>query len=109
MRLIGISGSLRAGSYNTALLRAAQGMTPEGVELVEGSIRGIPLYDGDVEAQGRELGHAGHQPERELRTSRGGGCRNRGVGARGGRGGRGAKRSAATHAYLRGLFAPYGS
>ena len=50
MRLVGISGSLRAGSYNTALLRAAQGMTPEGVELVEGSIRGIPLYDGDLEA-----------------------------------------------------------
>ncbi|MGH7026186.1 NADPH-dependent FMN reductase [Brevundimonas sp.] len=49
MRLVGISGSLRAASYNSALLRAAQGMTPDGVELVEGSIRGIPLYDGDVE------------------------------------------------------------
>jgi NAD(P)H-dependent FMN reductase len=50
MRLIGLSGSLRAGSYNTALLRAAQGLAPDGVELVEGSIRGIPLYDGDQEA-----------------------------------------------------------
>ena len=49
MRLVGVSGSLRAASYNSALLRAAQGMTPEGVELIEGSIRGIPLYDGDVE------------------------------------------------------------
>lgn len=49
MRLVGVSGSLRAASYNSALLRAAQGMTPEGVELMEGSIRGIPLYDGDVE------------------------------------------------------------
>lgn len=49
MRLVGVSGSLRTGSYNSALLRAAQGMTPEGVELIEGSIRGIPLYDGDVE------------------------------------------------------------
>lgn len=49
MRLVGLSGSLRAGSYNTALLRAAQGLTPDGVELIEGSIRGIPLYDGDVE------------------------------------------------------------
>lgn len=49
MRLIGLSGSLRAASYNTALLRAAQGMTPAGVELIEGSIQGIPLYDGDVE------------------------------------------------------------
>lgn len=50
MRLIGLSGSLREGSYNTALLRAAQALTPEGVELVEASIRGIPLYDGDLEA-----------------------------------------------------------
>lgn len=49
MRLVGVSGSLRAGSYNSALLRAAQGLTPEGVDLIEGSIRGIPLYDGDVE------------------------------------------------------------
>lgn len=49
MRLVGVSGSLRAASYNTALLRAAQGLTPEGVELIEGSIRGVPLYDGDVE------------------------------------------------------------
>ncbi|CAN5226400.1 NADPH-dependent FMN reductase [soil metagenome] len=50
MRLIGLSGSLRAGSYNTALLRAAQALTPPDVELIEGSIRDIPLYDGDVES-----------------------------------------------------------
>lgn len=49
MRLVGLSGSLRAASYNSALLREAQGMTPPGVELIEASIRGIPLYDGDVE------------------------------------------------------------
>ena len=49
MRLVGLSGSLRAGSYNSALLREAQTMTPPGVELIAGSIRGIPLYDGDVE------------------------------------------------------------
>ena len=49
MRLVGVSGSLRAASYNSALLRAAQESTPDGVELVEGSIRGVPLYDGDVE------------------------------------------------------------
>lgn len=44
-------GLLPSGSYNSALLRAAQGMTLEGVELVEGSIRGIPLYDGDGEQE----------------------------------------------------------
>ncbi|MGX5719742.1 NADPH-dependent FMN reductase [Shinella zoogloeoides] len=49
-RLVAISGSLRKGSFNTALLRAALDMAPEGVEIVEGTIRGIPLYDADVEA-----------------------------------------------------------
>ena len=49
-KLVAISGSLRKGSFNTALLRAALTIAPEGVEIVEGSIRGIPLYDGDVEA-----------------------------------------------------------
>lgn len=48
--LVGISGSLRQGSYNSALLRAAAGLMPEGAELAIRSIRDIPLYDGDVEA-----------------------------------------------------------
>ena len=53
LRLVGVSGSLRAGSYNTALLRASQALLPPGVALIEGSIRGVPLYDGDLEqAQG---------------------------------------------------------
>lgn len=49
-KLIAISGSLRQGSFNTALRRAALTMAPEGVVITEGSIHGIPLYDGDVEA-----------------------------------------------------------
>jgi len=49
MRLIGVSGSLREGSLNTKLLHEAQRLCPEGVELVAASIRGVPLYDGDVE------------------------------------------------------------
>ncbi len=49
-RILGVSGSLRKASYNTALLHAAQDLMPEGVELVEGIIVGIPLYDGDEEA-----------------------------------------------------------
>jgi len=50
MKVLGISGSLRKGSYNTALLRAAVALMPEGAQLEAGSISGIPLYDGDLEA-----------------------------------------------------------
>ncbi|MHA6685385.1 NADPH-dependent FMN reductase [Mesorhizobium sp. A556] len=50
MQLIGISGSLRQGSYNSALLRAAAGFMPDGTKLDIRSIAGIPLYNGDVEA-----------------------------------------------------------
>src|SRR3989441_12129173 len=51
-KVLGISGSLRRGSYNSALLRAAQRLMPEDATLDIASLRGIPLYDADVEAQG---------------------------------------------------------
>jgi len=51
-KVLGISGSLRRGSHNSALLRAAVRLMPEEATLEIASIRGIPLYDGDVEAQG---------------------------------------------------------
>ncbi|HXA14471.1 MAG TPA: NADPH-dependent FMN reductase [Opitutaceae bacterium] len=47
--LIGISGSLRKDSYNTALLRAAAGLMPEGATLTVKTIQGIPLYNEDDE------------------------------------------------------------
>src|SRR5256885_4042089 len=51
-KVLGISGSLRRGSYNSALLRAAARLMPEGSTPDIATLRGIPLYDGDVEAQG---------------------------------------------------------
>ncbi len=53
MRVLGISGSLRRGSLNSALLRAAAERLPAGAELVEfDRLREIPPYDEDVEVEG---------------------------------------------------------
>ena len=52
VKLLGISGSLRRGSYNSALLRAATRLMPPEATLEVASIRDIPLYDADLEAQG---------------------------------------------------------
>jgi chromate reductase len=49
--ILGIAGSLRRGSYNAALLRALGELVPAPVRIEPASIRGIPLYDGDVEAE----------------------------------------------------------
>jgi len=48
-RIVGLSGSLRQGSFNTALLRAAAQVAPEGVTIEVRTIHGIPLYDADIE------------------------------------------------------------
>ena len=48
--VMGLSGSLRRGSYNAAVLRAAGSLMPPESELHIESIAGIPLYDGDDEA-----------------------------------------------------------
>jgi chromate reductase, NAD(P)H dehydrogenase (quinone) len=52
MRVLGIAGSLRAGSFNRSLLRAAQELAPAGMEIEAYDLAPIPLYNGDVEARG---------------------------------------------------------
>jgi chromate reductase len=50
MRILAVSGSLRADSYNTNLLRAAVEAAPEGVELeLWTGIGELPIYDQDLE------------------------------------------------------------
>ncbi len=49
--ILGISGSLRSGSFNTHLLQACVQLMPEGAKLETASIRGVPIYDGDVESE----------------------------------------------------------
>jgi len=48
--ILGIAGSLRKESYNRALLRAAQELTPEGARIEPLELDGIPLFNQDEEA-----------------------------------------------------------
>jgi chromate reductase len=52
LRVLGIAGSLRRGSYNRMALRAAQELAPEGMTIESFDITPIPLYNEDVRAQG---------------------------------------------------------
>jgi NADPH-dependent FMN reductase len=50
MKILGISGSLRKGSYNTALLKATKSFLLSDIQFEIISIGNIPLYSEDVEA-----------------------------------------------------------
>jgi chromate reductase len=50
MKVLGISGSLRQGSHNARLLRAAAELLPPGAELEEfAALRDVPPFDEDAE------------------------------------------------------------
>jgi chromate reductase len=52
LSVLGIAGSLRARSYNLALLRAAQDLAPPGMDITIQGIHAIPTFNEDVEAEG---------------------------------------------------------
>jgi len=52
LKVLGFAGSLRAGSFNRSLLRAAVELQPPGMEITSFDLSPIPLYNGDVEARG---------------------------------------------------------
>ena len=79
MRILGLSGSLRRGSLNTALLRAAAQSLPSGVELeVYDGLRDLPHYDSDIDVDDIGLSRpslddvflslTGHRTEEEVQA-----------------------------------------
>lgn len=49
VKILGIAGSLRSGSYNRLALRAAQELLPDGAELELIELHGIPVFNQDDE------------------------------------------------------------
>ncbi|MCL4403746.1 NAD(P)H-dependent oxidoreductase, partial [Patescibacteria group bacterium] len=49
IKILGISGSLRKGSYHTQLLKAAQSLAPQGVTVDIAGIGDLPLFNQDLE------------------------------------------------------------
>lgn len=49
IRILGFAGSLRKGSYNKSLLRAATEQVPDGAELETFDLEGLPLFSEDNE------------------------------------------------------------
>ena len=52
LTFLGIAGSLRRASYNRGLIRTAIEVAPAGTKVVPFDLADIPMYNGDVEADG---------------------------------------------------------
>lgn len=50
--IVGLCGSLRAGSLNRQALNLAGELMPEGMQLEHADLRDVPMFDGDVMAKG---------------------------------------------------------
>jgi chromate reductase, NAD(P)H dehydrogenase (quinone) len=65
MKILAISGSLRAGSHNTDLLQAAAASAPDGVDVeVYAGLKEIPPYDADDDVPGAQP-----EPVRRLKAA----------------------------------------
>jgi chromate reductase, NAD(P)H dehydrogenase (quinone) len=51
-RIVAFAGSLRGGSFNRALIRAAQELAPKGMTIESIELGDLPFYNADVEAEG---------------------------------------------------------
>ena len=52
IHILGISGSLRKASYNTALLRAASALVPDGISIQIFDLNPLPLYNDNLAKDG---------------------------------------------------------
>lgn len=52
IKILTFAGSLRKGSYNKAVWRAAKELAPKSLNIQIFDLESIPLYNADVEAQG---------------------------------------------------------
>jgi chromate reductase len=52
LRIIGIAGSLRGGSYNRALLRASQDLAPPTIRIEVADLVDLPMFNADEDARG---------------------------------------------------------
>ena len=52
LNILGIAGSLRQGSFNRGLIRAAMELAPDGIRVTPHELMDIPLFNADVEAAG---------------------------------------------------------
>ena len=69
LRVAGIAGSLRRGSFNRGLLRAAVESAPDGMTIESLEIRDLPLYDADLDVDGGPRSCAPSRPASSRRTA----------------------------------------
>lgn len=53
MKILAFSGSLRQGSFNSGLIRAAAELAPQGVTVAMADISSVPLYNGDEDGDSK--------------------------------------------------------